>query len=33
MWKKARVDKKGEYENEHVQEIMNRIVRHITILH
>ena len=33
MWKKARVDKKGEYENEDIQEIVNRIVRHITIFH
>ena len=33
MWKKACVDKMGEYENEYVQEIVNRIVRHITILH
>ena len=33
MWKKAHVDRKGEYENEDVQEIVNRIVKHITILH
>ena len=33
MWKKARVDKKGEYENVDVREIMKRIVRHITIFH
>ena len=28
MWKKACVDKKGEFENEEVREIVNRIVRH-----
>ncbi|KAL0534228.1 hypothetical protein IC582_028516 [Cucumis melo] len=25
MWKKARVDKKGQYDNEDVQEVVNRI--------
>ena len=33
MWKKARIDKKEEYENEDIREIENRIVRHIIILH
>ena len=28
MWKKARVDKKGQYDNEDVQEVVNLIVRY-----
>ena len=28
MWKKPHVDKKGQYDNEDVQEVVNHIVRH-----